>query len=98
MYGTIARMKVKAGRLDDLKGLFDEWSRERQPKIKGAVAGYLFNLDDEADGAMMVAVFSDKASYVANADDPEQDKFFRRIRDCLEADPEWNDGEIIASS
>ena len=98
MYGTVARMKVKPGRLDDLKELFDEWGRERQPRIEGAVSGYLYKLDGDPNGAVMVAVFRDKDSYVANADDPEQDKFFRRIRDCLEADPEWNDGEIIASS
>ena len=34
----------------------------------------------------------------ANADDPEQDKWYQEMRQHLEADPAWHDGEIIYSS
>ena len=40
-----------------------------------------------------VAIFRDKASYIANADDPEQHAWFMKLREALEADPEWEDGE-----
>jgi hypothetical protein len=44
----------------------------------------------------MVAVFFDsKENYHANANDPEQDKEYRRMRDLLDADPGWHDGEVI---
>ena len=43
-----------------------------------------------------VAVFEDKASYEANADDPEQDKWFGSLRALLTEDPEWEDGEYVA--
>ena len=74
-----------------------EWERDMKPKVSGAEAGYLFKLDADPNTAIMVAVFSDKGAYTKNADNPEQDKWFQRIRDCLDADPEWNDGEIIAT-
>ena len=43
-----------------------------------------------------VAVFEDKASYQANADDPEQERWYFRLRELLEDDPEWEDGEYVA--
>jgi len=44
---------------------------------------------------MGIAVFDSKESYRANAEDPEQDAFYQRWRALMDADPEWNDGEII---
>ena len=43
---------------------------------------------------LLLAVFTDKASYVANANDPEQDRWYRGLRELLAADPTWEDGEI----
>ena len=63
---------------------------------KGAIGGYLFKPDNRAGELIGFAVFSDKDSYVANADDPDQDRWFRRLRDLLEADPTWEDGEYVA--
>jgi len=45
----------------------------------------------------MAVAFTDKTSYVANARDPKQDERFKRMRAFLASDPEWHDGEIIAS-
>lgn len=97
MYGTVARIKVKPGRWDDLLAVYDEWDRDLRPNVAGAVAAYLYKLDKDPNAAIMAAVFADKDSYDANADDPEQDKWYRRFRDCLDADPEWMDGEIVRS-
>ena len=96
MYGTIFRMKVRSGQSDRAVELFKEWERERQPNVKGAVGGYVLKPDEEPDELVAVAVFEDKASYTANAGDPEQDRWFRRLRELLEADPEWTDGEYVA--
>lgn len=95
MYGTIFRMTPKAGREQDVINMLEEWNRERRPKVRGAVASYLYRLDK--GGMMGVAVFDSKENYIANANDPEQDRWYRRLRDLLESDPEWNDGEVIGS-
>ena len=93
MYGTVAFMKVKPGKLDELMALTQEETRDR--RMRGFVADYVYRMDDDPDRLCLVVLFSDKESYVKNAQDPEQDKWYRRIRELLEADPEWHDGEVI---
>lgn len=93
MYGTIFHMRPKAGNEQDIVRLMEQWDRERRPKVKGAIGSYMFRLDK--GGLMGVAMFDSKENYMANAQDPEQDAWYRRLRELLEADPEWNDGEVI---
>lgn len=94
-YGTIYRMRPKAGAEPQVAALLDEWERDRKPKVPGAVGGYLFRPDNRPGELIGVAIFRDRQSYVANADDPEQDAWYRRLREHLEADPEWEDGIIL---
>ena len=49
-----------------------DWNIERKPKASGALSGYLFQLDRDPQDWIMVALFQDKESYVANAEDPGQ--------------------------
>lgn len=96
MYGTIFRMRVKPGQEEGVVKLFQEWDRERKPQVEGALGGYVMRPDNRPGELIGVAMFRDKASYLANADDPDQDRWFQRIRELLEADPEWEDGEYLA--
>ena len=93
MYGTVYRMQPKSGKEQDVIRIMEEWNRARRPKVKGALGGYVYKLDK--GGMMGVVVFESKEAYFANAEDPDQDQWYRRFRDLLEADPEWNDGEIV---
>lgn len=95
MYGTIARFRPKPGQEKAVLQLMEEWDRTNRPKVKGAIAEYVYKPEKNPGELIMAVVFQDKESYVANADDPEQDKWFRRFREHLEADPLWEDGEII---
>lgn len=96
MYGTVARMKVIAGHEDEVRRVSDEWANARGSS-HGEVAEYLYKLDNSPNEYILVAVFTDRDSYVRNAGDPETDRWYRKLREHLEADPEWNDGEIIQS-
>ena len=73
----------------------NEWNTERKHKVRGAMSGYMFKLDSDPQDWIMVALFQDKESYVANAEDPEQDRWFRRMMEHLEAEPQWHDGEAF---
>jgi len=88
MYGTIARMKVKPGALESLKGM-----EERQPQ--GFIATYAYRLDSNPDELMVVVMFEDEVSDRANAGSPEQDREYRDLRSHLREDPEWHDGEVV---
>ncbi len=95
MYGSIFRMRPKAGREGDVAALFEEWGRTRAPQVKGVRAGYVVRPDDKPGELIGVAIFEDRATYVANADDPAQHAWYLRLRDLLEADPVWEDGEYL---
>jgi len=96
MYGTVAWMKVKPGKLDEFIAYMKEFANQRQPK--GHIGEYIYQLDKDANQVLMAVLFQDKAAYHANANDPEMDKEFRRYREFLTDDPAWNDGEIIYTS
>jgi hypothetical protein len=96
MYGTVFRMRAKAGREPEVRALFDEWWRERAPAVRGAQAGYVFQPEGSPGEWIGVVVFADRESYRANAEDPAQDRWYRRLREALEADPAWEDGPIVS--
>ena len=95
MYGTVAHMKVKAGKIDEFIAFSKEFADQRRPR--GFVGEHIYRLDSNPNEIMMVVLFQDKESYQANASDPAMDKEYRRYRELLEADPEWHDGEIVFS-
>lgn len=97
MYGTVAHIRPKVGQEQAVITVMNDWQRERKPKAKGAIAGYLYQTENGSRDLIMVAVFQDKASYRANAEDPDQDRWYHKMRDLLEADPTWEDGEIIST-
>ncbi len=95
MYGTVARMKVKPGQAEAFVAFGKEFDGQRRPK--GYIGQHVYRLDADANEFILVVVFEDKESYHANANDPEQDKDYRQMRDMLEADPVWHDGEVVYS-
>ena len=95
MYGTVADLRVKRGHESELRRLLEEWNRERKPKVRGALAGYLFQEEKDPQSWIMVGLFQDRDTYFANANDPEQDRWFRQLREHLESEPRWRDGEAI---
>lgn len=90
MFGSVFRMQAQPGKKQDLiKEMMDD---SRRPK--GMRAAYLY--DTGGDEVWGVAIFDDEQTYRANAESPEQDKEYRRMRALLTADPEWHDGTIQA--
>ncbi len=94
MYGTVPRMRLKAGMEAKLK---EDMAQYERLKIPGFVSTMVYRMDTDPNELYMAVAFKDRESYVANARDPKQDERFRRMRAMLAADPEWHDGEIIAS-
>lgn len=96
MFGTIARLKVKPGQEQAVVNLFEEWGREFRPRVKGAVAGYLYHSEASADDYLMVIEFADRDSYGANAQAPGQQEWYQRLYENLTEDPVWEDGRIVS--
>jgi heme-degrading monooxygenase HmoA len=96
MYGTVARLRVKRGQEEALKALNAQSLRERQPGTTGFVADYVLKSERVPGELFVLAIFDSEESYRKNAADPRQHTEYEQLRALLEADPEWNDGEIIA--
>jgi quinol monooxygenase YgiN len=92
MYGSIAKFRAKAGKGEDLIRLFNDFDR---PSGSRAVA--LYRMDANPDEFYVVGAFESREAYHGNASTPEQDARFRQIRELLDADPEWHDGEIVVA-
>lgn len=97
MFGSIFLMRPKPGQEDAVVALFDRWDRERRPKIKGARAGHLYRNAQNPAELMAAVVFDSRDSYVANAGDPEQDRWYRELVALLEVEPRFIDGEVLRS-
>lgn len=93
MYGTIARMKIKAGHEAAFSALAEQWAAERVHN--GLVAQFAYQLDQDPHTLMLVVMFQDEASYKANAASPEQHQRFLTFMQHLEGEPEWMDGKIV---
>jgi len=93
MYGTIARLWPKLGMEQQLMNLAQEQARE----IPGWVANYVYRMEADPNEYYVVVMFESKDAYIANAASPEQDARYRKLRELMENDPEWHDGEVVAA-
>ena len=97
MFGTIFRMQPKPGQEPAIAEHLRRWERERRPEADGAVAAYLFKSREHAGELTAVAVFDSEANYRKNSEAPAQDRWYRQLREMLEKDPEWNDGDVLVA-
>jgi heme-degrading monooxygenase HmoA len=95
MYGSISRWRVKEGKTEELEQLAAEVLSERAP---GSRAVYLYRADADPREYWVAGVWESRDAYTSNSATPEQNERFGRLRALLESDPEWHDGEIVASN
>ncbi len=95
MFGTVARVRPKPGHEQALEDLSAEWDRERRHKAEGFIASYALRPEKDPNQVISVTIFRDRETYMRNANDPEQDAWYRRFREHLEDDPTWEDGEVL---
>ena len=91
MYGTVAKMRVKADNVDAVRKVMAAQMEGNKPA--GYIRSYVL-LENDSDTQWLFVMFEDKASYMANADDPAQNERYMEFRALMEADPEWHDGTI----
>jgi hypothetical protein len=96
VFGTIALMKPKAGKEEDVIRHFESWWTERATKVKGPLGGDLRRNTGNPAELIATVTFDSEEHYKENANDPEQDRWYRELVALLEKDPVWIDGEVIA--
>jgi hypothetical protein len=92
--GTVGRMKVKPGKMQEV--------RDNMLDPQGAAAnGFLglhFLVADEGDEAVVAVIFQDRDTYSAMVHDPKTDENFGTLMKLLDGEPSWTDGEWQSSS
>ena len=79
MFGSIYRMRPRPGQEQAVADYYRRWNLERHPKVGGTVAAYVFKPRQQPGELMGVVVFDSEANYYKNADDPEQDRWYRQL-------------------
>ena len=92
MFGTITRVRLKDGvTIDELKAQF---SVEDRPASSLALIA-LQSVDDPRE-VWIASAFESRDAYFKNAESPEQNARFERMRELVEDDPpEWHDGNVV---
>jgi heme-degrading monooxygenase HmoA len=97
MYGTIGRLRIKAGMEAQFRRLLQEQASAFETgQVPGFVGSYVYRMDADPNDYYVMAVFESRKAYWANAESPEQDARYRQWLPLLEGEPEaWHDGEIV---
>jgi heme-degrading monooxygenase HmoA len=93
MYGTIARMKARAGSRAAIEAEMERQVAEES--APGHLGTFVYRSDRDPDEYLVSVVFESREAYRANAGSPEQAARYGRLRALLAADREWHDGEVV---
>lgn len=91
MFGTVARVRIKAGHEDDLARIAGEISETNPP---GFVTNYVLRSKDDPQERWLVAIFESEKAYYDNAERPETNAQYERWMEITEGQPEWHDVHV----
>jgi quinol monooxygenase YgiN len=91
MYGTIARLRVKPGKLDELR----RFGEAQGNRPLGLAFQHVYQSDADPNEVWLAVGFESREVYHQNARSPEQAARYAAYRALLDADPEWHVGEIV---
>lgn len=98
MFGTIFRMRPKAGQEQTIMELVGRWEREILPELSGYIGECVLQSTSNPGEVIGLVIFDSEASYQQSSSSPAQGQWYQKLRALLESDPEWNDGQIIFAS
>jgi quinol monooxygenase YgiN len=95
VYGTVYRYRPLPGKEAEVLEYHRRWKAERWPQVSGLITEYVYRSASRPGEYVAAAVFESKEAMERISQDPEGDRWYRQFRALLQADPEWEDGEII---
>jgi len=92
---TFWKMKLKPGKLDEMQKMMAGGAEEDRLKKAGWVATITGSRKDNSDEVWGTVVWDNSDNYYKNAESPEQNAWFEKMRALLTADPEWFDCNLV---
>ena len=94
MYGSVSRWRAKEGKESELEALVAEISATPYPGSRSLV---VYRSDSDPREYWVAGVFESRDAYRANSEAPDTSGNFQRLRELMESDPEWHDGEVVVA-
>lgn len=95
MFGTVVLMRPKLGHEADVVEHFKQWWEHRSADVKGAVGCSIRRNANDSGELIGTISFGTREDYAINAEDPQQDDWYRQLVDLLQEEPRWIDGEVL---
>lgn len=92
---TVFKMNVKDGKLDDLMTLMSGDANDARLRAAGWQASIVGKSKDNPNEVWVTVTWDTSDNYYKNAQSPDQDAAYRKMRAMLTADPEWHDCDLI---
>ncbi|HEX9124317.1 MAG TPA: antibiotic biosynthesis monooxygenase [Actinomycetota bacterium] len=89
MFGTVGRMRIKPGKVEDLVKHFMDPAGTGSRGFRGSHV----LVSEDGDEAVVAVLFEDKDSYFEMVHDPRTEAAYPRLLELVEGEPEWTDGE-----
>ena len=94
---TVFSMQVKPGKLDELIGMMgEERAEEMRLKAAGWESTVVGKSRNNANEIWVTVTWDTSENYARNAQSPEQDTWFQKMRALLDSDPAWHDCEVLS--
>ncbi len=87
MFVTVSTYLARAGEVDAIVALHEDWQRTLQPKATGYISGELLRNVTNACEFMAIMRFESRESAQALANDLEQNAWYRRLVSLVENVP-----------
>ena len=88
-------MKVQPGKINDLKAVMNARQEEARLKSTGWEQTIIGERKDASDEIWGLVTWDTSDNYYKNAESPDQNQWYEKMRSFLSADPEWFDCAVV---
>jgi antibiotic biosynthesis monooxygenase (ABM) superfamily enzyme len=92
---TFWRMKVQPGKMDEFKAVMDARQEEARLRPTGWGLTVVGRRKESGDEVWGMVTWDTSDNYYKNAQSPEQNAWYQKMRALLADDPEWFDCDVL---
>lgn len=92
---TFWKMKVKPGKIKEIISIMGSDEDQERVKARGWQATVVGTSKDNPDEVWGMVTWDNSENYKKNADSPDQNADYEKMRELLAADPEWHDCDVV---
>jgi hypothetical protein len=95
---TFWRMKTQPGKISEIQRIMSSAQDQQRIKERGWEMTVIGTKKDNPDEVWGMVTWDTSDNYYKNAESPDQDADYQKMRSLLTADPEWFDCDVVEES